>query len=151
MSRLVRTPGQTDAVRPRGVSATGIARPVKVGTGRPDYAVAGSRAVRQHVATARPITEGDIPRNGRLVIVAPEPVWSFDGTARPDGSMPDFLPERAYRAADGRMRENRNYAGRRLYGRLVSRDLESGGKRFSSDSTWADLVAAYNPKNRNNR
>ena len=121
----------------------------KVSDGRPDYSQ--GFAAPSSIVTARPITESDIPRNGRLVIVAPEPVWSFDGTARPDGSMPDFLPERAYRAADGRMRENRNYAGRRLYGRLVSRDLESGGKRFPSDSTWADLVAAYNPKNRNNR
>ena len=52
MSRLVRTPGQTDAMRPRGVSATGVVRPVKVGTGKPDYAIAGSRTVRQHVATS---------------------------------------------------------------------------------------------------
>ena len=105
----------------------------KVSDGRPDYSQ--GFAAPSSVVTARPITESDIPRNGRLVIVAPESVWTSPASAN----------EPAFKGTDGRMHENRYYASRVRYGRMVKRSLESGGS-FATDTTWAEVVASFNPK-----
>lgn len=87
--------------------------------------------VRQSIAVSRPVTAGDIPRDGHLSVIASEGVWSHEQANEP-----------AYRGIDGRMREAVAYRERKTVGRVVARDLATGGK-VSASANYATLAGSY--------
>lgn len=128
VGRLVVAGGAGDAAHS---GPSGRERRRMHGTGNSPHPT-GDRRIRTGIATARPITGADVPRETPGVeVIASDGVWCHERANEP-----------AWRGVDGRMREASAHRERKYIDRVVARDLTTGGM-LPTGSDYATLARAY--------